>query len=163
MDRFLAKGANYLLNVGPQADGTIPEKSAEMLRRIGKWYKKVRVAFDNVETLGEVLGIAGSILTRKENKLFLNLPEDFHGEDVIIKPLQILPKRAVLLNTGQELRCANDITPSQHSEQTGYLRLCGLPINEMSNTCIVIEMEFETMPEWPTVDDGKKVSDINIM
>jgi hypothetical protein len=33
----------------------------------------------------------------------------------------------------------------------------------MSNTCMVIELEFETMPEWQTGDDGKKVSDVNIM
>jgi alpha-L-fucosidase len=163
MDRFLAKGANYLLNVGPQSDGIIPEKSAAMLRRIGNWYKNVRKSFENVETLGEVTGVPGSILTRKENKIYLHLPADFPGEDVIIKPLQQLPKQAVLLNTGQKLRCANNMTPSQHSEQTGYLRICGLPINEMSNTCMVIELEFETMPEWQTGDDGKKVSDVNIM
>ncbi len=32
-----SKGGNYLLNVGPMADGVIPERSAENLREVGKW------------------------------------------------------------------------------------------------------------------------------
>jgi len=32
-------GANYLLNVGPRADGTIPAASVAALRRIGAWLK----------------------------------------------------------------------------------------------------------------------------
>jgi len=31
------KGGNYLLNVGPKADGTIPGKSVEQLKAIGDW------------------------------------------------------------------------------------------------------------------------------
>ena len=34
-----SKGGNYLLNVGPKADGTFPEESIERLRDIGKWMK----------------------------------------------------------------------------------------------------------------------------
>jgi alpha-L-fucosidase len=34
-----SKGGNYLLNVGPKADGTIPEQSIAALAEIGKWMK----------------------------------------------------------------------------------------------------------------------------
>ena len=34
-----SKGGNYLLNVGPKADGTFPEESIERLKDIGKWMK----------------------------------------------------------------------------------------------------------------------------
>ena len=34
-----SKGGNYLLNVGPKSDGTIPEASIERLQEIGKWMK----------------------------------------------------------------------------------------------------------------------------
>jgi len=33
------KGVNYLLNVGPTAEGTIPEPSAERLREVGAWMR----------------------------------------------------------------------------------------------------------------------------
>jgi len=32
-----SKGGNYLLNIGPKADGTIPQESIDRLRAIGKW------------------------------------------------------------------------------------------------------------------------------
>jgi alpha-L-fucosidase len=34
-----SKGGNYLLNIGPKADGTIPEQSVVRLREIGEWMK----------------------------------------------------------------------------------------------------------------------------
>jgi alpha-L-fucosidase len=34
-----SKGGNYLLNIGPKPDGTIPQESIDRLRTIGKWMK----------------------------------------------------------------------------------------------------------------------------
>lgn len=34
-----AKGGNYLLNIGPKADGTIPQESVDRLADMGKWLK----------------------------------------------------------------------------------------------------------------------------
>jgi alpha-L-fucosidase len=34
-----SKGGNYLLNVGPKSDGTIPDESIERLRAMGAWMK----------------------------------------------------------------------------------------------------------------------------
>ncbi len=34
-----SKGGNYLLNIGPKADGTIPEESIDRLQAIGRWMK----------------------------------------------------------------------------------------------------------------------------
>ena len=36
---IVSKGGNYLLNVGPTAEGIIPEQSQQILREIGKWLK----------------------------------------------------------------------------------------------------------------------------
>ncbi|NLE60604.1 MAG: alpha-L-fucosidase, partial [Planctomycetes bacterium] len=36
----VSKGGNYLLNVGPRADGTIPSESIERLREIGRWLSR---------------------------------------------------------------------------------------------------------------------------
>lgn len=36
----VSKGGNYLLNVGPRADGTIPERSQEVLRTVGAWLRR---------------------------------------------------------------------------------------------------------------------------
>lgn len=34
-----SKGGNYLLNVGPKADGTIPQESIDLLKGVGAWMK----------------------------------------------------------------------------------------------------------------------------
>jgi alpha-L-fucosidase len=36
---IVSKGGNYLLNVGPMADGTIPAPSQEALRTVGRWLR----------------------------------------------------------------------------------------------------------------------------
>jgi len=36
---IVSKGGNYLLNIGPMADGTIPGPSADNLREVGRWLK----------------------------------------------------------------------------------------------------------------------------
>jgi alpha-L-fucosidase len=36
---IVSKGGNYLLNVGPMADGTIPQPSQDALRTVGRWLK----------------------------------------------------------------------------------------------------------------------------
>ena len=36
----VSKGGNYLLNVGPMADGVIPPPSQDVLRTVGRWLKK---------------------------------------------------------------------------------------------------------------------------
>lgn len=35
----VSKGGNYLLNIGPKADGSVPEESVLRLREIGRWMK----------------------------------------------------------------------------------------------------------------------------
>ena len=37
---IVSKGGNYLLNIGPKADGTIPSESVEILKEVGKWMEK---------------------------------------------------------------------------------------------------------------------------
>jgi alpha-L-fucosidase len=36
---IVSKGGNYLLNVGPTAEGVIPQPSADILRTVGRWLK----------------------------------------------------------------------------------------------------------------------------
>lgn len=40
MVEIVSKGGNYLLNIGPMADGTIPAPSVAVLERVGAWMKK---------------------------------------------------------------------------------------------------------------------------
>ncbi len=49
IDGMMAKGAHYLLNVGPDAKGSIPDAASEIIQEIGKWYRRVREAFSDTK------------------------------------------------------------------------------------------------------------------
>ena len=47
IDKIMAKGGNYLLNVGPMANGEFSSEALAILKNIGKWYKTVKESFEN--------------------------------------------------------------------------------------------------------------------
>ena len=48
---IVAKGGNYLLNVGPDADGNIPQTAVERMKEIGVWMKNNGYAIYNTRPL----------------------------------------------------------------------------------------------------------------
>ena len=146
IDRYLARDANYLLNVGPMADGTIPAEAQAILKRIGRWYAKVKESLEDVTPASQLTGNRNVLLTRRGNTLYVHLHRDPVSEGVKLKPLAIAPRRATLLNTGQPLPFAVDLVPSEHVEHKPYLRLAKLPVNELANEVLVVKLEFDALP-----------------
>ncbi len=152
IDKILAMGGTYLLNVGPKGDGTLPEENVRSLHVIGEWYRKVREAFDDAWPASYMVDddhivISEPVIrdriwtTRKGNTLYLHLPEGLNSTGLIVSPLHILPEKATLLNNGQELRCKVEMTP-WHWHDPEYLHIVGIPVNEMQNEVMVIKLEF---------------------
>jgi alpha-L-fucosidase len=143
IDRYLARDANYLLNVGPTAEGLVPEESAAILRRIGKWYSAVKQSLEGVEPAPQLTSNRNVLLTRCERTLYVHLHNDPQGDGVKLKPINVAPTSAVLLNDGRPISWALDLAPSDHLEQRAYLRLRRLPANDMANTVLVVRLEFD--------------------
>lgn len=147
LDKYLARDANYLLNVGPRPDGTIPPEPAAILRRVGAWYGKVRESLENVRPASYLTSNRNVLLTRRDNTVYVHLYKEPLGDAVKLKPLDMVPRRATLLNTGEPIPCSVSVCPSDHLEQKGYLRLRKLPVNELANTVLVAKLEFDHLPE----------------
>jgi alpha-L-fucosidase len=154
--KYLARDANYLLNVGPRSDGTFPEEAVAILERIGKWYRAVKESFIGVAPASHLTSNRNVLLTRNGNNLYVHLHKDPLGDAVKLKPLALTPRKATLLNTGKPVDFATDMAPSDHVEQKGYLRLRGLPTNEMANTVLVVKLEFDHLPQTLSQDGGDK-------
>lgn len=67
-----SKGGNYLLNVGPTAEGLIPEPSVERLREIGRWMKTNGESVYGTSA-GPFESLPWGRATRKPGKLYLHV------------------------------------------------------------------------------------------
>lgn len=74
-----SKGGNYLLNVGPNAEGVIPEESAAILKRVGDWMKVNGSAIYGSHSSPFSQKFEWGRVTSKSGKLYLgiyNWPEN---------------------------------------------------------------------------------------
>ncbi len=145
IDKYLARDANYLLNVGPRGDGTIPEEAAALLRRIGQWYRAVRESFEGALPASYLTANPNLLLTRKGNDLYVHLYKDPVSEAVKLKPLMKAPRSVTLLNTRKPVAWSLDLVPSEHVQQGRYLRLRKLPVNQLANSVLVVKLEFDAL------------------
>ena len=146
--RYLTRDANYLLNVGPTAEGRIPDPSVQILKHVGRWYAAVRESLEDVEPASHLISNRQVTLTRRENTLYVHLIDPV-GSAVKLKPIAVAPKKATLLNDGRPVAWDVALVPSEHVEHKPYLRLKDLPVNELANTVGVVKLEFDRPLEGP--------------
>jgi alpha-L-fucosidase len=146
IDKFLARDANYLLNVGPMADGPIPQRATAILHRIGAWYRSVRESLEGVTPASHLTTNRDVLLTRRDNTLYVHLYRDPVSSAVKLPPITVAPRSATLLNTGEPVAFTVDMAPREHLDRRPSLRLVELPVNEHANTVLVIKLEFDTIP-----------------
>ena len=90
-----SKGGNFLLNVGPTAEGLIPAPSVERLAAMGRWLK---VNGDAVygTTASPVPAPAWGRLTQKPGRVYLHV-FDWPADGALAVDLPGTPSRAYLL------------------------------------------------------------------
>jgi alpha-L-fucosidase len=75
-----AKNANYLLNVGPDANGVIPAPAVNTLGSIGAWLKVNGEAIYGAQALRFLPRISWGYVTCKDNLLYLIVLEEYKSE-----------------------------------------------------------------------------------
>lgn len=142
IDSTLAKGGNYLLNAGPDADGVIPEQAADRLRRIGDWLTRVGESLWNASPISDQTDNPSILLTRSDHSIYVHLAERPFADGVALKPLNALPRRAVLLNNGQSVSAQVVHLPNTHKDRTPQLHLRQLPISQFGNEVMVVRLDY---------------------
>ena len=153
VDRILAMGGNYLLNVGPMADGTLPKECVDGLERIGRWYEKVSESFRGTVPASHMLTATEThlfryddvLLTRRDNTFYVHAPAALHTGGIVLDGLDHEPESVVLLNDGRRLDWTIDVIPWRW-KQRPCLRLRNLPVDEISDEVLVARIEFGHRP-----------------
>jgi len=138
MGQVASRGGNYLLNVGPTAEGVIPQPSVERLAEVGKWMK----------TNGEsIYGTTASpfpyeepwgVITAKPGKLYLHVFQ-WPGKEFVVYGIESKVKQARLLTGGAPLALRQ-----QHHADSGLDELrIATPADapDASDSVIVLEMD----------------------
>ena len=91
-----SKGGNFLLNVGPTAEGLIPQPSVERLAAMGRWMKVNSESIYGT-TAGVFRYLPWGRCTRKGNRLYLHVFDWPTDGKLTVPGLLSRPKRAYLL------------------------------------------------------------------
>ena len=95
------KGANLLLNIGPQPNGKIPSAALDRLKEIGEWTSRYGETIYGT-TAGDIPVQEWGATTRKGNRLFVHIFD--HQEKSLTLPLQSKVKKAFVYDTKQTLK-----------------------------------------------------------
>ena len=143
IDRHLAKGGNFLLNVGPKPNGEFPQEAIDIIKAAGVWYKRVGEAFD-IPGATHFFQDNPDLLVIGTGRIFyVHFTAPLECSGIVLKPINLLPRRATILNNGVEVNTAVELMPSLHKDSTPYLHIWGIPVDDLTNEALVIKLEFD--------------------
>jgi alpha-L-fucosidase len=127
---------NYLLNIGPKADGSIPDASVDILTKVGRWMDRHAEVIHKAE-LCDVEYSELANFTRIGNKLYVHV-HFWPGESVSVGGLTNRVLSAKLYPSGQTV---------QFQQDQFRVRFLGMPVNSPDPLVTVIEVECDAKPK----------------
>ncbi|MGA3206163.1 MAG: alpha-L-fucosidase, partial [Bryobacteraceae bacterium] len=135
--RCTRDNGNYLLNIGPKADGSIPSESVSILTDVGRW----------MNTHGELIHAPVDVCNVKRgqfsdfivrgNKLYI-MVQFWPGSELSIGGMKTKAVSARLYGSS---------APVKFDQDDFRLRFTGLPASAPDPMVSVLEVEFEGPPE----------------
>ena len=128
-------GGNYLLNIGPKPDGSVPEPEVNVLREVGQWMQR------NGQTIYEsdlcqVRRSSYATFTRTGNTLYMHV-YFWPGGYVAMSGLMTGVKSARLLMNGRKVN---------FTQNRFQVKLTGLPREAPDHPVTTIALECESEP-----------------
>jgi alpha-L-fucosidase len=127
---------NYLLNIGPKPDGSIPEESVRILTAVGKWMARNGKSIYDTDACQPGRSAFASF-TRKGNTLYMHV-HFWPGETVALAGLMNQVKSARLLATG---------APVKFEQEKFRVRFTGLPGKAPDDPVTTIAIECDGEPK----------------
>jgi alpha-L-fucosidase len=128
-------GGNYLLNIGPKPDGSIPQQSIDIMTQVGKWMDRNSQSIYTAEPC-KVGRSNYANFTRKGNTLYMHV-HFWPGDYVAISGLKAKVKSAKLLASGK---------PVEFTQEEFRTRFTGLPQAAPDSPVVIIAIECDSEP-----------------
>jgi alpha-L-fucosidase len=142
--RSASNGCNYLLNIGPTAEGIVPEESVERLKIIGEWMKVNGEAIYGAGAGPFPYPFPWGMMTVKDSNLYLIFSE-WTGSTFQLNGLKSRCKKAVVLADPER---GIDVSQEYNAEtEMDKLILNGLPKDAPDKYFSVIRLELDGAPE----------------
>jgi len=94
--RIASNGGNYLLNVGPTAEGQIPQPSVERLQAVGRWLRTNAESVRGTRPSPFAGSMDWGLVTARPGRLYLHL-FDWPAKELQVYGIQSRVRRAYLL------------------------------------------------------------------
>jgi alpha-L-fucosidase len=132
-------GGNYLLNIGPRADGSVPEESVRILESIAPWMERNGAAIYGADRC-QVRRSNYANFTRKANTLYIHA-HFWPGEVLTVGGFMTPVKSARLFASGKKVDFVQD---------KFRVRFMGLPADPPDEPVTVLAVECESEPRQDT-------------
>lgn len=126
---------NYLVSIGPRADGSVQKEATDLLGKVGEWMSRNGTAIYGCQR-SKVTRFQYAGLTRKGDTLFLHV-HAWPGSEIRIGAITTKARSARFLVSGK---------PIQFDQDANRIRFRGLPATAPDTPITVIAIEFEGEP-----------------
>lgn len=103
-----SRGVNYMINIGPMADGTVPQPSIDTFQYIGTWMHANSDAIYGTKANPFNDNFPWGFVTQKGNKLYLIINQKPKNNQIILKGVKGQLVSAKILKNGQTLQTSNN-------------------------------------------------------
>ena len=131
-----SRGGNYLLNIGPTSEGTIPQPSVDRLTEVGKWIKVNSEAVYGTGPSPFPYELPWGIITTKPGRVYLHV-FDWPQKELVLYGLKSSVKNAYLLSGGNKPK----FSQSNDTAKDHYSILINLPASAPDKNDSVIVLE----------------------
>ena len=148
IDRYMAAGASYRLNVGPNKNGVITEEYQKNLAKVTDWYCRMQGCLESADADDTDYGIRHNkyIANTKNGKTYLHFYEGLISSSVAIKNYPNAPKSVKLMNSGAQLNYDLILLPEfidmTKEKQYELLHIYDIDAEKYIDEPIVLEIEW---------------------
>lgn len=146
IDKIMAMGGSYLLNVGPDARGIITKEYADRIIAVGDWYNRMQGCLEchEEDTFNYGIKKYKCIADKKDGKTYLHFYNGIDSSAVAMEYVPKFPRRVRLMNDGRELSFERLYLPefSFKGRAGEFFQIRGIPVDDLASEPIVIEIEW---------------------